>query len=225
MNKEWLISNGDTDSLTFYKQDQADFSDEERKILLNELNTLYPEGLTWEDDGYYPCMIVFKAKNYVLYDGIKIKTKGSAIKATTKEPALREFINNVIDSIIAGRNDYDTIYQTYVKEAFNIKDIKRWVSRKTISEKTLNPQRTNEQKIYDIIQNTNFSEGDRIYCFFRSDGTLALAENFDGAYDKDKMLEKLYKTSEIFDTVLPEGIFINYKLKRNKQALEELVKL
>jgi len=37
------------------------------------------------------------------------------------------------------------------------------------------------------------------------------------------MLEKLYKTSEIFDTVLPEGIFINYKLKRNKKALEELV--
>jgi hypothetical protein len=111
-----------------------------------------------------------------------------------------------------------------VIEAMNIVDIKRWVSRKTISEKTLNPQRTNEQKIYDIIQDSNFSEGDRIYCFFKPDGNLALAENFDGDYDKDKMLEKLFKTSEIFDTVLPEGIFVNYKLKRNKKALEELLK-
>ena len=43
-------------------------------------------------------------------------------------------------------------------------------------------------------------------------------------HNKDKMLEKLFKTSEIFDSVLPEGIFLNYKLKRNKKALEELLK-
>jgi hypothetical protein len=159
-----------------------------------------------------------------LYDGNKIKTKGSAIKATTKEPSLKEFINRTINSIIFNKNDYLEIYNEYVKEAVNIKDIKKWVTRKTVSEKTLNPQRTNEQKIYDIIQDSNITEGDRIYCFFKSDGNLALAENFDGDYDKDKMLEKLYKTSEIFDTVLQEGMFTNYKLKRNKKALEELLK-
>jgi hypothetical protein len=106
----------------------------------------------------------------------------------------------------------------------NISDIKRWVSRKTISEKTLNPQRTNEQKIYDIIQDGNFSEGDRIYCFFKSDGSLALADNFNGDYDKDKMLEKLFKTAEIFDTVIPMDNFKNYKLKRNKKELLEIIK-
>ena len=223
--KNFKIVNADTDSISFTKSDESEFTNDDREIILKEINSLYPSTIRFEDDGLYKCVIVFKAKNYVLFDGIKIKTKGSAIKATTKEPALREFINNIISSIIAGRDDYYNIYQTYVKEAFDIKDIKRWVSRKTISEKTLNPQRTNEQKVFDIIQDSNFTEGDRIYCFFKSDGTLALAENFDGNYDKDKMLEKLYKTSEIFDTVLPEGIFINYKLKRNKKALEELINL
>lgn len=221
--KTYSIVNADTDSISFTKANSSDFTNDERGDILKELNSLFPSSIRFEDDGLYKCVIVFKAKNYVLYDGKKIKTKGSAIKATTKEPALREFINSVIVSIIDNRNDYDTIYKGYVVEAMNIKDIKRWVSRKTISEKTLNPQRTNEQKIYDIIQNSNFVEGDRIYCFFKPDGTLALAENFNGDYDKDKMLEKLYKTSEIFDTVLPDGIFVNYKLKKNKSKLQELL--
>jgi hypothetical protein len=223
MNKGWAISNGDTDSLTFYKPDQSFFSKEERDEFLKELNSLYPEGLTWEDDGYYPCMIVFKAKNYVLYDGNKIKTKGSAIKATTKEPALREFINRIIESIINEKRNYAEIYLEYVREAMDIKDIKRWVTRKTISEKTLNPQRANEQKVFDIISNTDYSEGDRIHCYFKNDGTLSLVENFNGDYDKDKMLEKLFKTSEIFKTVLPEKTFINFKLKKNKSLLEDVI--
>jgi DNA polymerase elongation subunit (family B) len=221
--KKFKIVNADTDSISFTKQHEDDFSNDDCNNLLKDLNSLYPSTIRFENDGLYKCVIVFKAKNYVLYDGKKIKTKGSAIKATTKEPALREFINTIINSIIDGRNDYDNIYKAYVKEALNVKDIKRWVSRKTISDKVLNPQRTNEQKIFDIIQNTNISEGDRIYCFFKSDGSLGLAEEFSGDYDKDKMLEKLYKTSEIFDTVIPEGTFINYKLKKNKKALEEIV--
>jgi DNA polymerase, archaea type len=223
-SKSFKIVNADTDSISFTKDKETEFTNDDRGSVLTELNSLYPPTIRFEDDGLYKCVIVFKAKNYVLYDGNKIKTKGSAIKATTKEPALKEYINRTINSIIFNKNDYLEIYNEYVKEAVNIKDIKKWVTRKTVSEKTLNPQRTNEQKIYDIIQDSNITEGDRIYCFFKSNGNLALAENFDGDYDKDKMLEKLYKTSEIFDTVLPEGMFTNYKLKRNKKALEELIK-
>lgn len=221
--RNFKIVNADTDSISFTKPDETEFSPEEQKNLLQNLNSIFPKTIHFEDDGSYNCVIVFKAKNYVLYDGKKIKTKGSAIKATTKEPALREFINKIIGSIIDNKEDYSYIYRDYVKEAYNILDIKRWVTRKTISEKTLNPQRTNEEKIFDIIKDTEYSEGDRIYCYFKSDGSLSLAENFDGDYDRDKMLEKLFKTAEIFDTVLPMDQFKNYKLKRNKKELLELL--
>jgi len=217
------IVNADTDSISFTKNDESEFTQDEQTNLLNELNSLYPNTIRFENDGFYKCVIVFKAKNYVLYDGKKIKTKGSAIKATTKEPALREFTDRIISSIINGDGNYSSIYEEYIKEAMDIKDIKRWVTRKTISEKTLNPQRTNEQKIKDIINNTEYKEGDRIYCFFKSDGSLALAENFNGDYDKDKMLEKIYKTAEIFKTVIDKNIFVNYKLKKNKDKLMELL--
>jgi len=223
-DKNYKIVNADTDSISFTKEQQQEFSSDDQKIILKQINSLFPSTIRFEDDGSYKCVIVFKAKNYVLYDGNKIKTKGSAIKATTKEPALKEFINRIIAAIIEGSNDYTRIYKEYVKEAMDIRDIKRWVTRKTISGKTLNPQRTNEQKIFDIISKTEYSEGDRIYCYFKSDGTLALVENFDGDYDKDKMLEKIFKTSEVFKTVLPEGVFMNFKLKKNKAKLQELLK-
>ena len=221
--KRYKIVNADTDSISFTKEHQEEFSNDDRDIILKEINSLFPSTIKFEDDGLYKCVIVFKAKNYVLYDGYKIKTKGSAIKATTKEPALKEFINRIISAIIEGKTNYNHIYMEYVKEAADIKDIKRWVTRKTISEKTLNPQRTNEQKIFDIIQNTEYGEGDRIYCFFTSSGELALAENFNGDYDVDKMLEKVFNTSEVFNTVIPDGTFLNFKLKKNKKLLGEIL--
>lgn len=63
------------------------------------------------------------------------------------------------------------------------------------------------------------------YTYFKEDKTIGLAETFDGEYNEDIMLEKLYKTSLVFETVLPiEQLFLNYKLKRNKEKLEELIK-
>jgi hypothetical protein len=158
-----------------------------------------------------------------MYDGKKIKTKGSALKDAKTEPALKEFMNTIIKSIIEDRTDYKDIYHNYIKEAAAITDIKRWSSKKTISAKVLNPQRANESKILDAIANEEIVEGDKVYMYYRPDKTLCMADKFDGQYDVDKMLEKMYKKTEIFDGVIPEGTFINYKLKRNKKALEEVL--
>jgi hypothetical protein len=112
------------------------------------------------------------------------------------------------------------LYNTYVKEIFNVYDIKRWVTKKTITDKVLNPKRTNEQKVLDCIQGTEYVEGDKIYTFFKSDESLCLVENFSGDYHVDKLLEKLYKTGLVFVSVLDiDNLFINYKLKKNKKLL------
>lgn len=222
-NKGFKIVNADTDSISFSKLDASDFTEEERSQLLNELNSQMPEKIKFTDDGYYLCVIVVKAKNYLLWDGKKIKYKGSAIKAPGKELALREFINELLDAMLNHKTNYAEIYNKYVKEAMDIVDINRWATRKTITANVLNAKRTNEQKILDAISGMDFAEGDRIYTYFKEDGSISLAENFKKDYNKDIMLEKLYKTSSVFDTILPEDTFINYKLKRNKKILEELL--
>jgi DNA polymerase I len=219
--KSYVLVNADTDSISYAKSDNSAFTETELDNDLVDINSRYPSRIRWEDDGYYSCVIVVKAKNYILQtpDG-KVKMKGSALKATTKEPALREFINRMIKLMLEGGTTYKEVYWEYVQEILNVKDIRRWVSRKTISDKVLDPQRTNEQKIKDIIDNTEYVEGDRVYVYFKDDGSLGLAENFDGNYSKPKLLKKLFDTSTVFSTVLPvKELFINYSLVRNYKLL------
>jgi DNA polymerase elongation subunit (family B) len=218
---DFILVNADTDSISFCKKDNSPFTEEETKELLDEVNSLFPSRINFENDGVFKKVIVIKAKNYVLWDGKKIKTKGSALKATTKEPALRELIDKIINDILNDQNNFVDIYHHYVKEALRVEDMKRWASRKSITEAVLNPERTNEQKVADALEGEEFQPGDRRYFYFKSDGSLSLLENFDGDYDKYKLIEKIWKTMQIFSTVLDVSILPKYHLKTKRKLLDE----
>lgn len=224
---EWSKSNNfnlvncDTDSISYCKQTGDEFKEQERNSLLESLNSLYPDKIRFEDDGYYKTVIVLKAKNYVLWDGKKTKTKGSALKATTKEKALKELINETVQYILEEKeNELVNLYHKYVKETLNVKDIKRWASRKSITEAVLNPERTNEQKVASALQGQEFQPGDRRYFYFKSDGSLSVIENFDGDYDKFKLIEKIWKTLQVFSAVIDVSLFPKYHLKKQRHLLE-----
>ena len=219
----FVIANLDTDSLMFSKPDGAAFTQEEQEKLQEELNSINDEMIRWEHDGYFPKVIIFKAKNYVLWDGKKLKKKGSGIVASTKEPALKEFIGEIIDAIINDRTNYTEIYHKYVREIKSVENMRRWVTRKTVTKSVLYPERTNEQKVADAIKDTGYVLGDRVYMFFKKDDSLCLLEKFDGDYNQDSLLSKLHSTAKIFSTVLDvKSLFPNYSLKRNQKALQEL---
>lgn len=219
----FTLVNADTDSISFSKGDSSFISENERIRLLDSINSLFPGKIKFIDDGYYNKLICVKAKNYILYDGKKIKTKGSALRATGKERALQQFIQDIINTIINDQNNYTDIYHSYIKEALNIKDITRWVSKKTVTDKVLNPERTNELKVKNAIENSEYMEGDKIYVFFDNEDNLRLAEHFNGDYNKSRLLGKLYKTAQVFSTILDTKVlFPNYSLKRNKELLANL---
>lgn len=221
--KGFKICNADTDGICFCYEDERDISESEQKQIVKDLNLLLPDKIKFESDGYFKRGIIVRAKNYILSDGKKITYKGSALKATVKEPALKEFIKEILNEMLEGHYDFVGIYNKYVKEIMEIKDIKRWATKKTISSKVLEAKRTNERIIKEAIANTEYVEGDKAYFFYQEDSTLALAEHYKGNYNRDKLLEKLYKTTETFDTVIDQNIFFNFKLKRNKTALKELI--
>ena len=223
MTYNYTIGPVDTDSISFCKQDGSTFSQEEIDSLIEEINDISPEFMIWENDGYYQKVIASRAKNYILYDGKKITIKGSAFKSSTLEIALKDFLNEMIDAMLHDKTNYNEIYMKYVKEILDVKEIKRWASKKTISSKTLTSERANETKIKDTIANTDYREGDKIYVFFKENNGLCLVEKFEGDYNKDKLLSKLYKATERFETILPvKKLFINYSLKKNKKLLENL---
>lgn len=226
--KNFQIVNADTDSISFVKSDMTPFTVEERKFLINDVNELYPELIRFEDDGGYTRVLVIRSKNYVLEslkkDGsLHIKYKGSALKATLKEPALKEFIKEVIHILLDGKDNYLESYNKYVKEIFTTQDIKRWASKKTVTEKVLVNKRTNEANVRDAIEGTDYAEGDKIYTYFDVNGKVKLVEDWKNDHSKDKLLEKLFKTSETFDALIPENTFKNYKLVRSKESLAQLL--
>lgn len=225
--KGFQLTSVDTDSIAFRKQDHGEFSEEERVLLLKDLNSLYPELIRFTDDGYYKASLVFAAKNYILYDGEKIKYKGSALKSSTLETALKQFIDAMVKSILNGEElkQQVSIYHEWVKKIFAIDktNIKDWASKKTLTEKVFSSPRTNEKKILEAVKGLEYAEGDKVWVFFTKNDALSAIENFEEKnYNVDKLLEKLYKCVKRFDTVLDITPFKNYKLKKNKAFLDML---
>lgn len=97
---DWVLVNIDTDSLSFAKKDQTPFTEEEHKMIFEEINKImYSE---WEPDGEFEKVAVIKAKNYILreHGSEKNKKKGSSITDSKKEPALLEMLDKMIKVIM-----------------------------------------------------------------------------------------------------------------------------
>ena len=228
---DFIIGPTDTDSISFSKKDMSEFSVDEIKLLHKEIAEISPEFMEWELDGgnmgQFDTCIAFKAKNYVLFDptdkpGKQVKIKGSAIKSSKNEKAVKEFQTAIVQSILDRKDNYTEIYNQYVKEALNKPDMSRWVSKKTLSATTYDSLRPNETKIIDAIQGTEYKEGDRVFLFFKKDGSLCLLEKFDGEYDEMKLIKRVYDSAKVFKLVFPEfeTMFPKYSLKKNLALLE-----
>lgn len=220
-NYNFIAVAGDTDGIAFKKADEKPFTKEEREAILSDLNSKMDTLIRWEDDGVFKRQIVVKAKNYILQDEDgKVKIKGSGLKATTKEKALQRFIGEVINLLLKDKKDQ--IFHTYLRyatEIVNLKDISDWCVKKTVTKAVLNPERTNERRVLDALEKAEINEGDKVYLFNRTDTELCLRENFDGTYCVDTLLDKLYSTMKIFDTIIDIELFPNFSLVRNKPLI------
>jgi DNA polymerase elongation subunit (family B) len=223
MNHNFVIANGDTDSIAFKKPDQTPFTPEEQDALLAELNAQMPANIVWKNDKHYRRLIVFKAKNYVMDDGKKVKIKGSALKGGKKEPALKDFTREVIDLLLKDRKEQVIfLYLQKVYEINALADITPWCFKVTVTKKVLDPQATFQKKIRAAIGSRPVSEGDKVYLFFKEDESLCLRENFAGDFDKKVLLGKLRDTLEVFGNVFDVELFPDLTLKRNADLLATL---
>lgn len=170
--KGFTLVNSDTDSIS-YAGSTGNFKDE-----VNELNSLYPDLIKFEEDGEFSKVIVVRAKNYVLVDMKgKVKIKGSSITDQKKEPILTKFLKESIDSLLSDNKDLSSLYNQYCREAMHITNIKDWCVKKTVTKSLLHPERANEQKPADAIAEAikhkviaGIQEGDKIYLYQAVDG-------------------------------------------------------
>jgi DNA polymerase elongation subunit (family B) len=237
--RDFKLVNLDTDSLSFCKADDSEFSEEEKEQLERELNQIMY--CNWEDDGEYSRVIVLKAKNYVLLakGEKKLKIKGSSLTDSKKEPALLEMLEELVDSLVFNKNNALDVYKQYCKEALNISDIKRWAVKKSVTKKLLNGTRKNETKVLEAL-GKDAREGDKVWVYNAIDGevqkevkgelqfykdgrpkmeanhVLRNVDNFDGNYDKEHYLSRVYATVSILENVLDMEQFIDYSRPKNR---------
>lgn len=247
----YQISNCDTDSISFTIG--RDLTKEDRKLILDDLNSQFPSGIRFADDGYFKRVCILKTKNYILWDADadEMIIKGSGLKDQKKEPALREMMNRFIDALInKNEKELDNIYKAYIKEALNPKDIKRWSSKKTVTKALLkcanDPNaRKNERIPYLAIKDIQgIQEGDKVYLYPNivkldvstkqlkngkiketvvKETALKVAEQWTGDHDSEKLIERVVKTVDIFSGVVDGSQFIDYTLKKNKPLLDEVL--
>lgn len=219
----------DTDSVMFCRKDGKPFTEEEQDALLAEINSILPEMIKMDHDGYFPRVCILKAKNYILQPEDKNKKlimKGSALKDAKKEPALKEFLNASIDLLLKGRKDriFD-LYEKYCREVVRDEiDISRWVTKKNITEAVLKKDRTpHNQKVFDALQGVEYSQGDKFYMYFDTEDKLKISERYAKDHNKMTLLDKIHATLETFSTVIDTDLFPKYTLARNKDLLDKLL--
>lgn len=241
-NNELILVNCDTDSLMVTKKDQSDWTEVEQSFFLKELNSIFPEKIHFEDDGTFEKVLVVKSKNYILQpkNETKLKIKGSGFKDSKKEAVLKEFMIKVVELLMNEKSfdDINNLYFEYCKKCFNLKDIKPWCKKVTVTDKVLNckghedmsPEekkengiRPNEYKVYDAIKHKNFQEGDKIYLYFKKDGSLSLYEEFDGDYDEFALVGKLNSCLKTFNNLIDISKFVKYHNKTKRKLLLELL--
>ena len=242
----FIIGPTDTDSISFCKRDMSPFSKEEIITLNNEVNKLSPEMIEWEDDGYYDSCLSLKAKNYVLKKGDKYTIKGSALKSSKLEPALKQFLDDLIkDSLNNEGKNLKDIYESYILEAMRPNDISRWCKKITVTKPVLesanDPEaRKNEADVWDAIKDKQCQEGDKIYVYpvikeiiqeekVSAKGKVTIKnievtglkciDDYNNDVNPMKLIERVYSTACILDNIVDESTFIDYTLVKNKHLL------
>jgi DNA polymerase elongation subunit (family B) len=238
--KGHTIVNADTDSISFVPSCEITMGD-----CLQEINDLCPEGIKWENDGIFDAVIVVKAKNYLLKRGDNVTIKGSALKATMKETALKEFLEQGLNLLIEKNFEgLEEMYMDYVDRIKYLKDITPWAFKKTVTESVLKQTTPAQVKVFNAIQGEHYQEGDKFRMFYKSDDELCLVDKFDGEFQASRLYEKLFKTVSIFAPILQahygnderivkttgdvkltprwKSVYKNFKLKGNQKLLESL---
>jgi len=250
----WKLVNIDTDAVSFCKEDETPFTQEEYDNAILELNKImYSE---WEPDGEFDRFLVVKAKNYVMKEKGKstYKYKGSSLTDSKKEKALVELLHRLIEDLIENKgNNVVDIYNSYVQEAYNILDINRWVTKKSVTSKVLNPSRSNEEKILNAIKHLSPREGDKFWLYTALDGKIVEIKNktsnaycplnkklepklidnsilkVDSEWRKDEYamhyVDRVYKTAKILESVLDMEKIIKYSNVANFSLLNSLKKV
>ncbi|MDD2582981.1 MAG: DNA polymerase domain-containing protein [Desulfuromonadaceae bacterium] len=225
-----LVSEGavpvevDTDGIYFRPPDGCATEGAELE-LVGRISQGLPEGIDVELDGRYRSMFAYKTKNYALQDYTgRIIIKGSALRSRSLEPYLREFMRDVVESLLAGRGEMaGRLFDQYVARLRSHTLDATWVARsETLNEspesykEKIRSGKRNRSAAFEIARASDrpFRAGDRVSYYVSGSGRDATAyeqcrpvDAFDPAHPNINVLyyiQKLRHVQKRFEPFLPK---------------------
>jgi len=115
-NEGYRPLEADTDGIYVSAGDRYD----DPEPLLRGAQAILPRGIDLEYDGKYAAMLCYKAKNYALYDGKRVRLRGSALRSRGIEPFLKRLTQTLIDFLLGATdqdpatlaNEYETLIES-----------------------------------------------------------------------------------------------------------------
>lgn len=225
-----LVSEGavpvevDTDGIYFRPPDGCETEGAELE-LVERISQGLPEGIDVELDGRYRSMFAYKTKNYALQDYAgRIIIKGSALRSRSLEPYLREFMRDVVESLLAGRGEIaGRFFDQYVARLRSHTPDAAWVARsETLNEspesykEKVRSGKRNRSAAFEIALASGrpFRAGDRVSYYVSGSGRDATAyeqcrpvTSFDPNHPDINVLyyiQKLRHVQKRFELFLPK---------------------
>lgn len=194
------VIEADTDGAFFQAPRDADV----RRIVEGVGESL-GDGLRLVLEERYESMLSLKAKNYALRrrSGEMIM-RGSSLRSSRDEPFGRTLMRDISMALMDGRDaEIDTIVRAAVDRiAGGTLPVEEFARRETVTSKTFSAP--GNRRIAQALAERGFAIGDKARIYQRSDGELALAEEYAGDEDREYLIRRVADFVARFGELVPQ---------------------
>jgi DNA polymerase I len=195
------VIEADTDGAFFQAPRDADV----RRIVEGVGESL-GDGLRLVLEERYESMLSLKAKNYALRrrSGEMIM-RGSSLRSSRDEPFGRTLMRDISMALMDGRHaEIETIVRAAVDRIVQgTMPVEEFARRETVTSKTFSAP--GNRRIAQALAERGFAIGDKVRIYQRSDGELALAEEYGGDEDREHLIRRVADFVARFGELVPQA--------------------
>jgi len=194
-----VVIEADTDGAYFVAPYGAD-----PNALVSQIGATLGDGLNLVFEERYAAMLSLKAKNYALEraDGSLIM-RGSALRSARDEPFGRALMREIVSALFDGRPDSieRIVESTIAAVRGGSMGVDEFARRESVTSKTFNTP--SNRRLAQALARRGVAIGDKVRVYQRSDGELALAEEYADDEDREYLLRRIEDFVARFGDVVP----------------------
>ena len=194
-----VVIEADTDGAYFVAPYGSD-----PEALVARVGAVLGDGLNLVFEERYAAMLSLKAKNYALArtDGTLVM-RGSALRSSRDEPFGRALMREIVSALFAGHPEsiQRIIESTIAAVRGGSMEVDEFARRESVTSKTFSTPAN--RRLAQALARRGVAIGDKARVYQRSDGELALAEEYADDEDREYLLRRIEDFVARFGEIIP----------------------